>query len=230
MPQQLAASQAEDVLNCDRKLDLHICQQLLINTEHLQRVKRIARKYQWDTSVSWEDAAQAAHEKVLQAVQAGKFRAGGIEEFYHWAAKVALRAIVDFLRKHKKQSNWQSLDQNIPGTDLSLLETIAWEFNLLDAVERTDLVFKAIEALSELDQCYPERGYLKLWQGQIQGKNQSQLAAEFGVTQGAISKRCKELSKCIAEKLGLLQAENLKQELQINSKQRTVRTRSDTRW
>ena len=104
-----------------------------------QTVERIAQKHTRGTQVCWEDATQVAFEKVLQATQAGKFRTGGVEEYFRWAVTVARFAIIDLVRKDNL-CRCQSLDQNIPGTDVPLLETVADEFNLLDAVERADLV------------------------------------------------------------------------------------------
>lgn len=237
MSQQLAVPQVKEIPNCERAIEQHICNRLLIAPEHQKRVERIARKYTRSTLIAWEDAAQAAHEKVLKVTQAGKFRQGGVEEFYHWAATVARFEIIDHVRKHNHW-NWESLDQLIPGTNLPLSETLVDEFNLLDTVERADLVLRAIEAIAQLDRCYPDRGYLKLWQGQVQEKNQSQLATELGVTQGAISKRWKELTKCLAQALNLLQIEGVKQELEVNRQQDTeqisgkkaMRARSQANW
>ncbi len=204
---------------------LHLCfDQFLLKT-----IDRIARKQTRGTRVSWEDAKQVAYEKVLQATQAGKFRTGGVEEYYHWAATVARFAIIDLVR-HEQQFHCQSLDQNIPGTDVPLSETIADEFSLLDACERADLVLKAVEAIALLNRRYPDRGYLKLWQGRVEGKSQAQLAAELGVTQGAISKRWKELCHHIAQILGLLQVGAVKQQLAQIQPQKTRRIRSQTKW
>jgi RNA polymerase sporulation-specific sigma factor len=204
---------------------LHLCFDRLL----LQTIERIARKQTRGTRVSWEDAQQVAYEKVLQATQAGKFRKGGVEEFYHWAATVARFAIIDLVR-HEQQFHCQSLDQNIPGTDVPLSETIADEFNLSDAFERADLVLKAIEAIALLNRLHPDRAYLQLWQGRVEGKSQAQLAAELGVTQGAISKRWKELCHNIAQILGLLQVDAVKQELGQIHQQKTPRTRSQSKW
>lgn len=229
MSKQLAGSDPEELLNRYLKGDYLACGQLLLNPDHRQRVERIARKQTRGTSVSWEDASQNAHIKLLQVVKAGKFRQGRVDEFYRWAATVARFEIIDLVRR-EQQWNCKSLDQTIPGTDLPLLETIPDDFSALDAVERTDLVLMAIDAIATIDRLYPDRGYLKLWQGRVQGKNQSQLAAELCITQGAISKRWQELSKRIAEALGLLPVENVKQELLATRKQKTGRRRSDTHW
>lgn len=202
---------------------------LLIAPEHRQRVEKIARKHTRGTSIAWEDAAQTAHKKVFEAVKAGKFRQGGVKEFYRWAAIVARNEIRDLVRKEKRQNSF-SLDETIPGTDLRLLETIADEFNSLDALERADFVLTAIDAIATLDRRYPDKGYLKLWQGLVQGKNQIQLAVELNVTQGEISKRWKGLAARIAQELGLLQAEDIKREQRIIGKPKTERRRSDKQW
>ncbi|HEY9669740.1 MAG TPA: sigma-70 family RNA polymerase sigma factor, partial [Coleofasciculaceae cyanobacterium] len=65
--------------------------------------------------------------------------------------------------------------------------------------------------IKQLDRHAPDRGYLKLWEGLKQGKNQCQLAAELGVTQGAISKHWKELGQHVAQMLGLFASKNIKQ-------------------
>ncbi|MFH7026775.1 MAG: sigma-70 family RNA polymerase sigma factor [Heteroscytonema crispum UTEX LB 1556] len=204
-------------------------QPLLETPEYLRTVERIARKHTIGTSISWEDAAQTAYIKVFQAVQAGKFGKQGGKEFYHWAFKVAKNAIIDLVRKEKLYK-CQSLDQKIPGTDLSLLDTVPDDFDLPEAIEYKDLLQRAIAAIKELEQYYPDRGYLKLWQGLKQGKNQSQLAAELGLNQGTISKRQKELCQRVAQKLGLFATENIKQELQVIRQTQTQRKRSDTKW
>lgn len=195
----------------------------------LKTIERIARKQTRGTRVSWEDAKQVAYERVLRATQAGKFRNGGVEEFYHWAATVARFAIIDLVR-HEQKFHSLSLDLNIPGTDVPLSETIADEFNLLDACERADLVLQAIKAIALLNRHYPDRAYLKLWQGRVEGKSQVQLAAELGITQGAISKRWKELCQSIAQMLGLLQVDAVKQELGQIQKHKTSRLRSQRKW
>jgi len=65
--------------------ELHPYEQLLIAPEHQQRLMRIARKQTQGTAIAWEDAAQIAQLKVLQALRSGKFRHGGSDEFYRWA-------------------------------------------------------------------------------------------------------------------------------------------------
>jgi RNA polymerase sigma factor (sigma-70 family) len=209
---------------------------LLICPHHHKRLERIARKHTRGTAIAWEDAVQAAQIKILEAVRAGKFRHGGAQEFYRWSTTVARFEIIDLVRREKRHPK-TSLDQPIIGTDLPLSETIAAEFNLLDSVERSDLVLKALEAIHQLELCHPDRQYLKLWQGMVQGKKQMQLALDLGVSQGAISKRWKELVQRIAEELGLLQVEAVRQEVQHWAEQKRVgrpdrqnRKRSTTTW
>lgn len=181
-------------------------EQCLTQSHHQIRIEKIARKYTKGTSISWEDAAQTAHIKVLEAVRAGKFRCGGIVEFYRWATTVARFEMIDLIRK-EKQRHCISLDQPIAGTNLPLSETIADDFNLLDTVECADLIVKALDMVQILEHHYPDRHYLKLWQGQVQGKRQTELAVELGLTQSAVSKRWKELVHRIAEALGLLKVD-----------------------
>lgn len=207
----------------------HPYEQLLIDPKHRQRIERIARKQTRGTAIAWEDAAQAAQMKVLQAVREGKFRQGGAAEFYRWATTVARFEVIDIVRKEKYR-HCTSLDAAIPGTDLLLADTIADEFNALNSLERSDLVLRAIKAIRELDQRYPKWGYLKLWQGQVQGKTQTQLATELGVTQGEVSKRWKELVRKVSEMLGVLQLETVQQEHQAGRKRKVERTRSTTQW
>ncbi len=68
--------------------------------------------------------------------------------------------------------NW-SLEQQISGTDILLGETIADDFDLWDAVERADLISKAVAAILTIDRRYPRQGYWKLWQGRVQNRTQS---------------------------------------------------------
>lgn len=229
---ETAESSLEELMDRYLQGNTQACEELLIYPEHQQRVERIARKNTKGTLVSWQDAAQDAHLKVLQAGRNKRFRRGGVREFYRWAAAVAQNEIIDLVRREKRrQEQWisKSLDQLIPGTDMLLWETIADDSNLSDAVERADLVLKAVEAIAKIDQRYPTRGYLKLWTSRVQEKTQQQIAVEVGVAQGEISKRWQELLGRIAEELGLLQAEDVKQ-LKATQKQRAVRSRSDARW
>lgn len=199
---------------------------LLTCPQHCKRLERIARKQTRGTSIAWEDAVQAAQIKILEALKAGKFRHGEAQEFYRWSTTVARFEMIDLVRREKRYPK-TSLDQTIAGTDLPLSETIAAEFNLLDTAERTDLVLKALEVIHQLEQSYPDRQYLRLWQGMVQGKRQMQLALELGLSQGAISKRWKEMVHRIAEALGLLQGEAIRQAVQ--QRQHPLRSQSNAR-
>lgn len=210
--------------------DCLVCGQLLSHLEHQRRIERIARKNTRGTAVYWEDAAQTAHAKVFQAVSAGKFRQGGVQDFYRWAAMVARFAIIDLVRK-EKQHNCTSLDKTIPGTDLPLLEMIQDELDLFETVERSDLVSRAIDAISVLDKRYPNRGYKKLWSGKLQGKTQVQLVADLGLkTQSAVSKRWRELLERLVEKLGLLPPTTIQAEIKATSGKNVQRGRSTQSW
>jgi RNA polymerase sigma factor (sigma-70 family) len=196
---------------------------LLLDIKHRRIVERIARKYTQGTSVIWEDALQTAFIKVLEAIKAGRFRHGGTEEFYRWATVVARYEIIDFVRREIRRQ-CGSLDQVIPGTDLSILETIPDKLNLFDVVERADFTLHVIKVIDTLDQLYPERGYLQIWQGQIQGKKQVEIAQEMGVTQPEVSKRRRELTMRVACELGLLPIKKGKIERE------KVRKREKSQW
>jgi RNA polymerase sporulation-specific sigma factor len=223
----------EELLNRYLNGDSQAGEGLLSHPQYHQRVERIARRITKGTSVAWEDAAQDAHEKVIQALRNRKFYNGGVKEFYCWTAAVAYHQILDLVRREKRQQGlWnRSLEQQIPGTDILLGETIADDLDLWDAVERADLLSKAVAAILTIDQRYPSQGYLKLWQDRMQGRTQSQVAAELGVTQGKISKRWQALIALIAEELGLLRVEDVQQNLKVTrQKRKEARRRSDTRW
>lgn len=217
----VGSSIGEELLECHSPGKSRIVDRLLGDRQHQHRIERIARKNTKGTSVSWEDAVQAAQMKVFQEARAGKFARGSVEQFYRWATVVAKFAILDLVRQEKQQQ-WRSLDLPLPGTDVLLADTIADEFDLLDAVERADLVLRAIEAIRMLDGRYPQRGYLKLWQGKVGGKTQTQLAADLGITQGAVSKRWGELMARLARVL-----ERFPEEICVESK---LRTRSTQHW
>lgn len=204
-------------------------QEVLVRLDYCQRLEKIARKYTKGTGLFWEDAFQIANLKVLLAFQAGKFRQGSTEQFYYWAIAVARCVIIDSVRKERVRQ-CQSLDDKIPGTDMSLLETIPHEFSTSDAIERADLILKALECIYQLNQCYPHRNYLRLWQGKVDGKTQTQIAAELEISQGEVSKRWQELLGRIAELLGLLDIKDMKHKLQKIRQQNKASNRSLKQW
>jgi RNA polymerase sigma factor (sigma-70 family) len=207
----------------------HSYESLLAAPDHQQRIKRIARKQTRGTTIDWEDAAQAAQIKILQALRQGKFHQGEPEAFYRWATTVARFEIIDLVRKEQHRRH-TSLDAALPGTDLARLDTIADEFNAADNLERTDLVLRAIAAITELDQRHPDRGYLILWQGQVAGKKQTQLAADLGVTQGEVSKRWRELVGQVAAALGLVASTAVKRQQAQIQPPPAARPRSTAQW
>lgn len=207
---------------------VEIVTHLVIDAQHQQLITKIARKYTRGSSLSYEDAAQTAMMKVYEAVKAGKFHQGGMEEFQRWATVVARFEIINFVRKERLR-NHQSLDAPITGTDISLVETIPDEFNLLDAVARADLVSKAKQAIINLDSRYSDRGYLTLWQLMVAGKNQTQQASALGISQGEVSKRWQELVRRVAIELGLVPTETIKHEQQ-NTQLKNTRKRSTSTW
>lgn len=204
-------------------------QELLHDWNYCQKLEKIARKYTRGTSLSWEDAVQAAHLKIFQAVQFGKFQQGEIQQFNRWATTVAKCEIIDFVRKERLR-NHQSLDCNLPETDIPLIDTISDEDNVLDAVERADLMMKAIEAINYIDQKYPEQKYLQLWQEKREGKTQTQIAAQLGVSQSEVCKRWQELVQLIAEFLGLLDFAHIQRKQQALSKRKVTRDRTTQQW
>lgn len=167
-----------------------------------QQINKIAHQLTKGTSISWEDAVQTAHEKVFIGLIQKKFQPEK-GEFYFWAITVAKFAVIDLIR-HEKPKNGLSLEETVPGKDYILSDIIADDFNLLDAVEKADLILKVQEIVQKISQHYPKRKYLILWQGKLEEKTQTQLAKELGITQSGVSKRWKELTSRIAEALGLL--------------------------
>ncbi|NER94797.1 MAG: sigma-70 family RNA polymerase sigma factor [Symploca sp. SIO1B1] len=193
----------QKLIQCYLNGDSRACEQLLSHPEYRQRVIRIAhRQTRGHNHISWEDAAQTADEKVFQALKKRAFLPEK-GNFLPWAATVAKFAIIDLVRR-EKQRHFKSLDEPIPGTDIRLSETVADDFNLYDAVERADLAYQVKKAIATLEQKYPKRGYLLLWQGKVQGKTQTQIGADLGITQSAVFRRWQELIAHIAEEFGLL--------------------------
>ncbi|MGG6269975.1 sigma-70 family RNA polymerase sigma factor [Leptolyngbya sp. AN10] len=211
-------------------IDTKSFEHLLADNRHLQRIEAIAKKRTQGTSVSWEDAAQIANMKLLQAVRAGKFRDGDWVKFFRWATSVAKNEIIDLVRKEKRYCPI-SLDQSMFGTELTILENLPGDSNPLDSLEIADLTLSAIDALNAIDQKYPHKHYRHLCIGQANGQTQAQLAAELGITQSAVSKRIKELALLMDEalELGLFSAKAVKQR-HSSSKRTSARKRSNSQW
>lgn len=167
---------------------------LLQSSDYRRTIEKIARRQTRGTSLACEDAAQTAYEKILLAIQSNKFKRGDVAEFYRWSATIAHCTIIDLNRREKARQS-TSLDGMLPGSDTPLLDSIADQSNLWEAIEDAELLNKVKIAIQTLDAKYPERGYLKLLEAKVLGKCQTQIASELNITQGAVSKRWKELIK-----------------------------------
>jgi RNA polymerase sigma factor (sigma-70 family) len=193
-------------------------------------VDPIARKQTRNTTIAWEDAAQAAHEKLWRVTQQGYFQTGGETEFYRWAKRVACCAIIDYRRQQQNQSRYDSLDQVLTGTNIPLLDTLVDEFDGLDALDRADWVLKFVEMITELDQRYPKRGYLKIWQRLVQGKTQAEIASEFGVEQPEVCRRWKRVRQHILKVYSPFDDETVAQQKQQDHQRPRDRRRSSEDW
>lgn len=189
----------------------------------------IARRQTRNTAIAWEDAAQAAYEKLWRVTQQGCFQKGGETEFYHWAMRVACCAIIDYRRQQHSQSRYDSLDQVLPGTDIPLLDTLIDEFDGLDEIDRAEWVTKFVDMMTDLDHRYPKRGYLTIWQSLVQGKTQAEIACELGVEQPEICRRWKRVRQHIVKAYSQFDGETVAQQKQQDCRQRT-RRRSTEEW
>ncbi len=178
------------------------CEERLTTPSHLHQITQIARKQTRGSSVDWQDAMQAAQIKLLRGIRAGKFRTGTIADFDRWAATVAKYEIIDLVRRSKCQV-WESIDRQI-ADNINLLDTIADSVDLLESLATRELVCRVRAALVTLDRRYPDRGYARLWCGKVREISQTELARELGITQGAISKRWRELLSRLAVELDLV--------------------------
>lgn len=199
-----------------------------IDIELKKIIEQIAKKRTRGTKITWEDAAQTAYMKIWEAYKANKFK-GTKNQFLRWSAAVAKFAIIDLVRKEKKNS-LVSLDSNVPGTNITLIENISDRFDLMDALERADLIVHIKNTVVKLDERFPKKGYLALYEKLVQGEKITQIARERGITQGTISKRKWDLIKLIAEELGLLEIKNLKQQDKSRSQSQKARQRSQQKW
>ena len=195
--QTLVKTQSQKIFN----REINYWNQLINSSEHRNILEKIARKRTYNTSISWEDALQIAYLKIVEAIQAGKFSGDTIKDFYRWSAKVAKNSIIDCIYQGKNRY-CMSLDQYVSETDVPLLETLSNKSNLWENLEIEDLALKAAQIVQNLHRCYPKRKYQELWLGRVQGKTQTQLAQEIGLTQSAISKRWKELESRLLEEMG----------------------------
>lgn len=212
----------ESLAALPQSLDSTYClfSRLLQSSEYRRIIEKIARKQTRGTALAWEDAAQTAYEKILLAIQSNKFQRGGVAEFYRWSATIAHCTIVDLNRREKARQS-TSLDGMLSGSNTPLLDTIADQSNVWEAIEQAELLNKVNISIQTLDAQYPERGYLKLLEAKILGKRQTQIASELNISQGAVSKRWKELIQAIMTTFELLETNTahpwLQQNLKIDS-------------
>lgn len=210
--------------------ETEVCQQLLNHPPYRRRIEQIARYKIKDDAMSWEDAAQSAHLKVLQGAKKGLFRAkngrfneDNVKEFYAWATVVAKHAITDFIRDEQREI------KHTCSQDEALIY-LPDEFDFAEAIEEADLVLKIPEAIAAIDQRYPKKAYLKLFYGLVADKSQAELATELGVSQGEISKRRQELNLQIWKELGLLSVKGIEEQLRKIRQGKSKRKRTDTEW
>lgn len=164
-----------------------------------QKLRKIAYKYSIGNAVHWQDICQSAQLKIIEAVKKGKFN-HQLGDFYHWALTVGKYCIIDLIRKENRK-NTVSLDQEIKGTELSLLDTIADDFNILDSLEKAELISKLLQSIKTIESRYPHKGYGQLWQAKLAGKTQQEIAVELNITQGAVSKRWKQFVTLLATEI-----------------------------
>ncbi len=173
----------------------------LTDPAHLARIAQIARKQTRGSQVDWEDALQSAQLKLIAAIRAGKFTHGAEHDFDRWAATVARFEIIDLVRRSRCRG-WDSTDR-VLSDRLTVLETIADDFNSFAALEEADLVFRVRKAIVDLDRLYPDRSYYRLWLSKVNERKQAEIAHDLGVSQSAISKRWQELLARLAIELDL---------------------------
>jgi RNA polymerase sigma factor (sigma-70 family) len=159
---------------------------------------QIARKQTRNTLIPWEDAAQAAYAKLWQATVKGGFRHGNLEDYCHWAARVCCFAIIDFLQ-HSHQRQYDSLDQCLPGTDIPLIDTLADEFNALDAVERAELMSDILDIIVNLDRDHPKNIHQDIWQALLHDKKQKDIAQELGISTSDICRYWRKIREQVAK-------------------------------
>ncbi|WP_158409463.1 sigma-70 family RNA polymerase sigma factor [Gloeocapsa sp. PCC 73106] len=176
---------------------------LFDSPEYQRKFKALVAKYAYSSNISSEDLSQTAKLKIIQALKAGKYNPD-LGDFHHWSLTVARFAIIDLVRKNQRQSKVISLDQNIPGTDIPVGDTVADDFNSLESLEQAESVIRVKSLIFSLDERYPERNYRKLFLAKVAGKTQKEIALELNITQSAISKRWKELTVRLTEEMQLV--------------------------
>lgn len=215
------------------KGETQVCQKLLERRQFYEIVEKLAKKYFLATSYDWEDATQIAFEKVLQAAREGKFRQGNADYFYRWSTTVAHNCIKDLVRKKNREYQHfraKSLNQTLSlDTDTTLDELTGTSINLWDSLETTDSLEQIELAIQRINEQYPPKNYLKIWQGLIADKKQIEIAQELNVKQAEISKRKQELACLVWKELGWFSIKQIDEKLK-NIRQGKSRSRSQQEW
>jgi RNA polymerase sigma factor (sigma-70 family) len=182
----------------------------LIAPETLDQLARIAKRQIKGSQVDWEDARQSVLTKLCTQLDAGKFH-GDESDFIRWVSVVAKNHIRDLVRAAQRHACTDSLDEKPRGSDQTLLEIIKTanpmdeaDQSFLDILEKIDQYMRVRAAIHDLDQRNPHRQYLKLWQGLVAEKTQSQIALELGLKrQSDVSRRKAELIAKLGIELGV---------------------------
>jgi RNA polymerase sporulation-specific sigma factor len=176
---------------------------LLGKKSYKDTIDKIARKNTRGTTIIWEDAAQSAHEAILQAIQANKFTSGGEKELIKLSTLIARRNIIDMHRRENSRQH-SSLDVVIPGTNTPVLDTIPDKHDLWEPLEQKEKELKNQEIISKIDNVvkgldsqYPNQKYLEIYKALKEDKSQKDMASELKISQGTVSKRLKKLKEAV---------------------------------
>lgn len=123
-----------------------------------------------------------------------------LDEFYTWHETAARTRMLDCRRRYNRQNNRRrgglvSLDQTADD-ETSLLESFVAPQSRTpeEFVDRQLIQEQLIRCLEELDRLHPSERYLDFYREHyLNDKTQKQIAEEWGMTEGGISKRHKRL-------------------------------------
>lgn len=200
--------------------DREACRELLKRPEYYLICQIIAKKRFLGQSSNWEDAAQAAFEKVLIEALNGRFTQGSLESFNHWCSKVASNCILDLLRKLKTESDF------FKNQNLQIIENVPDIREDLETINTNTQIQKAIISV---DLQNPNKQFLQIWQGLKSGKKQTEIAQDLGLKQAEVSKRFRELSALVGKELGWLNVKQVEEMLKTIRQGRKPK-RSQENW
>ncbi len=200
--------------------DREACRELLKRPEYYLICQIIARKRFLGQSHNWEDAAQAAFEKVLIEALNGNFTQGSLEKFNHWCSKVALNCILDLLRKIKTESKF------LQNKNPQIIDDVP---DIREDLETEDTNAQIQKAIIFIDQQNPKKLFLQIWQGLKLGKKQTEIAHDLGLKQSEVSKRIRELAVLVGKELDWLNVKQVEEELK-NIRQGRKPKRSEENW